>query len=303
MPVPMIHTKLSASSSIRSLRCITNTVLMPSTFPTWTHQSSNAHLSQTKMQQWLCQLASVLVVILKITLLDQVSPMNKESKSWPELQRHSNHTLATLLASSTLSMLLLRNNANSLLLITSFSRKEIVSSKLATSIVTGQTVVVSSTTRPRLSLSGLMKKINFASSPCNQVQDSMQSLTVFLVVPLRLKKLSISHTMNILATLPHAQPISVPQWELQSTSNSPSSLKTGPHSKLLLTNSTFKFVVFTENTPNQKTLSTTFLTREDSVAQRKILFKTCTMVLKLWLKLRKHLKPNCESASNEENGR
>ena len=163
--------------------------------------------------------------------------------------------------------------------------------------------MVSSTTRPRLSLSGSTKKINSASSLCNQVQDSMQSLTVFLVVQLRLKKLSNSLMMNILAILLHAQRILVPQWELQSTSNSHSFQKTGPHSKLLLTNTTFKFVVFTENTPNQRTQSTTFQTREDSAAQRKILFKTCTMVLKLWLKLRKHLKPNCESASNERNGR
>lgn len=160
-------------------------------------------------------------------------------------------------------------------------------------------VVVSSTIRIRLSLSGLTKKINSASSPCNKVQDSMKSLTAFLVVLLRLKKLSNLLMMNILATLPHAQPILVQQWELQSTSSFPSSLKTGPHSKLLLTNTMFKFVVFTENTPNQKTQSTTFLTREDSVAQRKTLFKTCTMVLKLWLLPRKHLKPNCESASNE----
>lgn len=164
-------------------------------------------------------------------------------------------------------------------------------------------VVVSSTMRPRLSLSGLTKKINFVSSLCNQVQDSMPSLIVFLVVQLRLKKLSILLMMNILATLLHAQPISVQQWELQSTLNFHSSPKTGQHSKLLLTNTMFKFVVFTENTPNQKTQSTTFLTREDSVAQRKTLFKTCTMVSKLWSLPRKHLKPNCESASNEKNGR
>lgn len=166
--------------------------------------------------------------------------------------------------------------------------REIDSSKHVASTVNGQREEVSSTTMPRPSSSGLMKKINSVLFPCRMEQISTLFSKDFQELLLQLKKLPSSQEMTTLDTLPHAQLTLELHSELQSISDFPSSLRSGMSSKPSLISTTFRSEVFTESTPNQLMLPTTSPTSADSVVPRDNSFRTCTTVLKPWLKRKSH---------------
>ena len=133
-----------------------------------------------------------------------------------------------------------------------------------------------------------MRKTNSESSLCNKVLISTRSLIDSAELALTLRQLLSSPMMTIWVTLLHAPPTWVLLWELQSTSDFPSSAWRRKSSKLSLISTTSRSEVSMESTlnpPNQFSIS---LTREDLADPRKISFKICTMESKPWSTRKSH---------------
>jgi len=141
---------------------------------------------------------------------------------------------------------------------------------------------------PKPSSSGLMRRINWESSPCSQVVTSTPSSIDSPVRAFTSRVTLISSGTVTSATSHLAPPTSEPPWEPQSTSNCPSSPRSGMSSRPLLTSSKYRSEVSTESTPSRLTPPTTSPTREDSVALRRTSFRTCTTASRPWLKRKNH---------------
>jgi hypothetical protein len=92
-------------------------------------------------------------------------------------------------------------------MITSYSKKEIDSLMLVVSTEIGLRTEVSSTMMTRLSLHGLMKRINSELFPCNQELTSNKYSKDLLMLKPKLRRLLNSHMMTISVTSLPAQPI------------------------------------------------------------------------------------------------
>lgn len=156
---------------------------------------------------------------------------------------------------------------------------------------------VSSTTKKRLSLCGLMKRISCVSFRCNKVPTYMLFSTDFLAPPHILRLLSSSLMMSTSDTLPHAPQILVLPWELPSTLNFQSFLRTWQSSRPSPIRTTSRSAAFTASTQSLLMPHSISQTREDSDAQRRTSFKICTTVSRLWSMLR---KPFPETDANKK---
>lgn len=172
--------------------------------------------------------------------------------------------------------------------------------RLATWTENGQKAEVFSIMMRKLSLCGLMKKINLESFPCNKVLISTRSSIDFQEPAPTSRRSPSSHTILTLVTSHHAQPTSELPWELQFTSDYQSFHKTRNNSKPSLISTTYKSEVFTESTLNHQSQSSTSQTREDSVDQRRTSFKTCTMVSRPWSMLKRHFENTLSTAVVDE---
>merc|ERR1712060_468795 len=188
-----------------------------------THLSLSAHLSPRRRPLSSNPPVSESAVTSPISLSDQESLTSSVTRSWTPSSLPATSSRETSPESSTLSTPCLRPTRTSSLLTISSSKREIVSLRLADSTATGHTVVVSSTTTTRPSLSGSTRRISSVSSPCSQVPTSPPSSSVSPEPPLPSRPVLVSLTTTTLVTSPLAQPTSELLSVPPSTSLSPTS--------------------------------------------------------------------------------
>ena len=135
-----------------------------------------------------------------------------------------------------------------------------------------------------------MKKINYVLFPCSQEPIFIKSLKGYAELPLILRQLWSSLTMNILAISLHAQQISELLLEDQYTLSFLYFPKRKINSKLLLTNTLSKSEVFMESIVSLMMEFLIFQTEEDLVVLKNNLFKTWLMESVLWSMLKKLFK-------------
>lgn len=265
------HTRVSTillHSWTNLLRPITVMDQMISILALWTTQSWTALISPLMRTKWSIQLVFVLHVILPNSLSVLQSPVNNVFKLNRKLFKHLAHSRASLRASITHSQRWPKQKGNSLSLIISCLR--VVISILSPVVwrETGLRPVVSSTTITRPSLCGLTRRISLESFPCKTVPTSARYSSVFLLLQQKLRQLLNSRMTPISAISPLAQQTSVQECAPPCTSNYPSLQSTQKSSNLSPQNTTFRFAVLMENTPNPMMVSSISLTWEDSVVTR-----------------------------------
>merc|ERR1712060_629824 len=188
-----------------------------------THLSLSAHLSPRRRPLSSNPPVSESAVTSPISHSDQESLTSSATRSWTPSSLPATSSRETSPESSTLSTPCLRLTRTSSLLTISSSKREIVSLRLADLTATGHTVVESSTTTTRLSLSGSTRRISSVSSPCSQVPTSPPSSSVSPEPPLPSRPVLVSPTTTTLVTSPLAQPTSELLSVPPSTSLSPTS--------------------------------------------------------------------------------
>ena len=143
---------------------------------------------------------------------------------------------------------------------------------------TGQRAEVSSTTMPKLSSSGSMRRISSVSSPCSRVLTSEPS-SRDSPEPLKLSsRRPASPTTTTWVTSPHAPLTLEPLLEPRSISIFPSLARTWKSLKRLPINSTSRSAVAEVSTLTPATASSISPTDVDSAAPRRTSFRICTTV-------------------------
>jgi len=173
MRVTGTHTKTLLLSLILSFRNTMESSLEPSTHQIWIPLRSRA----TLMREFLFTLAEFVLAVPLMDLGCHLESLNNNVLVWKTSWRKLLPIwLAILLVTIILWLECRRMFANSLLMIISSLCLAIVISLWLAWNVTGQRAEVSSTMLPKPSLSGSMKRISFASSPCRWVVMSRVSL-------------------------------------------------------------------------------------------------------------------------------
>jgi len=152
---------------------------------------------------------------------------------------------------------------------------------------TGHLAEVFSWMTRRLSSFGAMKKISLESSPCSQELVLLRSSTDSAEPAHTLKPSANSPTMSIEVTLLHAQPTSVPPWELQSTLNCQNLWQTSQSSIRSLLTMMSRSEVFMVSIPILPPEFSISPTREDSEEPRNNSSKTWSTVSDLSSMLRR----------------